>query len=257
MSRNQQIVILAIAAIIGIGLFAGAYIKKHPDAFKGGGKPQVETAQPQPGKSSPLPAYTGAPPAPRGDYNPEQNKAAEEVTSQFRLLGAAIGAAVSRRKLKMENFEKLSFGGAAEAVDPAHAVFNPGGLVRFKPMFNKWLTQEDMDKVTARKNVQVLYSLRRMQDKDGTLDALYAVIHSPSDKFCQSTRRVMETKSPLKFAPDNSQAVTDPPGTIDKSLLMKKPLLPACLLSPDGRMYWVYPLRVRYMRAKSNTWQSY
>ena len=286
MSRNQQIIILVVAIIFSVALVLGAYLKKNPDAFKRGGgeqqqqvqqdiqpvrppvqnvvdnnkqlKPDVQKNlqeyqkyQQQLQEARKRPAYVNQ--APSQGFNAEANAAVGEVVGQLRLLGAALTRAVSRRKLKMEYFERLSFGGT-EGVDPNYAVFNPEGIIKFKPMMGKWISQDTLNKVSATKKGRLLYSLRRQKDKyGGTTDVLYAVVPFPSDGLCKMARYSATISSVLPFAADNRSVVEDAPGTLEKAYFKES----LCVTMSDGKRIFLYPLRLRHMTKGTTVWQSY
>lgn len=190
--------------------------------------------------------------APRGDYDPKANAAASELTGQFRLLSAALARALKHRQILMEDFEKLSFGGATPDVDPAYAVFNPEGVIRFKPMFGKWIDQEILDRLTQAGAGRIFYSLRRQQVEHGDArDTLYAVIPFPSDKLCHAVPLNTHISEFLHFAPDNSEIVEDPPGTLDPKHFEQ----PSCITMPDGTRLFLYPLRQRQI--DTPPWKGY
>ncbi len=252
MTRNQQWILIAIAAVIGAALVVGIIKKKFPDVAQGG-KPGVESVATGP-DGQPVPAvapYTGAPPAPRGDYDPKLNQTIQAVTGQLRMLDSAIARAIMRKKLGFEEFEKLHFGGAADNVDPAYAVFNPEGKIKFRPMMGAWIDQAMLDSVTKQKNMHIYYSLRRQSDAVGTTDALFAVIPSPVDTFCKRVRLAYKVKPALKFAANNGQVVTDEAGAIPNDAMK----VPSCITSGDGRVYYFHPLRARFLRKGGTMWQ--
>lgn len=190
--------------------------------------------------------------APRGDYDPKANAAVRELTGQFRLLSAALARALKRRQIRIEDFEKLSFGGAAPDVDPAYAVFNPEGIIRFKPMFGKWIDQEILDMLTQTGAGRIFYSLRRQQIDHGDVrDTLYAVIPFPTDKLCRAVPLNAHINEILHFAPDNREIVEDPPGALDPKHFEQ----PSCITMPDGTRLFLYPLRQRQM--DTPPWKAY
>ncbi len=252
MTRNQQWILIAIAAVIGAALVVGVIKKKFPDVAKRG-TPGVESAANVDGfQTGPIvPAYTGAPPAPRGDYDPKLNQTIQVVTGQLRMLDSAIARAIMRKKIGFEEFEKLNFAGVVANADPAYAVFNPEGKIKFRPMAGAWIDQAALDGVTKQKNMRIYYSLRRQSDAAGTTDALFAVIPSPADKFCERVRLAYKVKPTLKFAADNGQIVTDETGAIPNDAMK----VPSCITSGDGRTYYFHPLRVRFLRKGGTMWQ--
>ncbi len=253
MTRNQQWILIAIAAVIGAALVVGVIKKKFPDMIRGG-KPGVEGQQAAGARTdnpNNLPVYTGAPPAPRGDYNPKLNPALQTVQGQLRLLETAISHAVMKKQIGFEDFEKLHFGGASANVDPAYAVFNPEGKIKFRPMMGAWIDQPTLDLVTKQKGMRVWYTLRRQPDTAGTTDTLYAVIPAPSDAFCKRVRLGYKLRPALKFATDNTQIVTDEAGAIPNDAMK----VPSCLTAGDGRVYYFHPLRLRFLRNGGTMWQ--
>ena len=54
MSRNQQIIILVIAVVFSVALVIGAYLKKHPEAFKGDSQQQAQQQGTQQGDQPPV-----------------------------------------------------------------------------------------------------------------------------------------------------------------------------------------------------------
>lgn len=252
MTRNQQWILIAIAAVIGAALVVGIIKKKYP-AIATRGTPGVETPAPGNGfQTAPLaPAYTGAAPAARGDYDPKLNQMIQVVTGQLRMLDAAIARAIMRKKIGFEEFEKLNFAGVVANADPAYAVFNPEGKIKFRPMAGAWINQATLDAVTKQKNTRIYYTLRRQSDASGTTDALFAVIPSPIDKFCERVRLAYKVAPTLKFAADNAQVVTDEVGAIPNDAMK----VPSCITSGDGRVYYFHPLRVRFLRKGGTMWQ--
>lgn len=253
MTRNQQWILIAVAAFIGGALVVGVIKKKFPHIIKGG-KPAVEGQQvagtPRYDNPNNLPVYTGAPPAPRGDYNPKLNPAIQAIQGQFRLLESAIARSVMKKQVGFDDFEKLSFGGAT-GVDPAYAVFNPDGKIKFRPMMGAWIDQPTLDLVTSQKGMRVWYSLRRQADETGTTDTLYAVVPAPTETFCKRVRLGYKLRPALKFAADNSQIVTDEADAIPNDAMK----VPSCLTSGDGRIYYFHPLRLRFLRKGGTMWQ--
>lgn len=294
MSRNQQIIILVVAVLFSAALVFGAYLKKNPDAFKRDGAQQQaqqqQSQQQAQQQGQPIrrpvqnvvdnnqnlspevkknlqeyqdyqrklqetrhrPAYVNQ--APRGNFNAEVNAAVGEIVGQLRLLSTALGKVVIQRKLKMEYFERLSFEGVSAGVDPNYAVFNPHGLIKFKPMLGKWIDQKTLDAATASKKGRLMYSLRRQYDKyGGKTDVLYAVIPFPTDELCGMAKYKVALKTVLSFAADNKQVVEDPPGTLDKPHFKDS----LCVSMSDGKRIFLYPLRLRHMTKGTNNWQSY
>jgi len=251
MTRNQQWILIAVAAVIGAALVVGVIKKKFPQVA--GGKPAIETAAKTPdGKPvKVIEPYKGAPPAPRGDYDPKLNQTIQSVMGQLRMLDSALARAVMRKKLGFDEFEKLHFGGASANVDPAYAVFNPEGKIKFRPLMGAWIDQATLDAVTKQKNMRIYYSLRRQTDLSGTTDALYAVIPAPTEKFCKQARMAYKIKPALKFAADNGVIVTDEAGAIPNDAMK----LPSCITSGDGRVYYFHPLRARFLRKGGTMWQ--
>lgn len=252
MTRNQQWILIAVAAMIGAALVIGV-IKKQKSTVATGARPPVEAKAniPLGRDGKPIPAYTGAPPAPRGDYDPKLNHTIQSVTGQLRMLDSALARAIMRKKLGFEDFEKLHFGGASDNVDADFAVFNPEGKVKFRPLGGAWIDQASLDALTRQKGMRIYYSLRRQADNSGTTDGLYAVIPSPTEKFCKHVRMAYTIKPALKFANDNGQIVTDEMGTIPNDAMK----VPSCITSGDGRVYYFHPLRTRFLRKGGTMWQ--
>lgn len=289
MSRNQQIIILVVAVVFSLALVIGAYLKKHPEVIKGDPQQQAQQQAMQQGDQPPVrppvenvldnnknlsadarknleeyqeyqrklqesrqrPAYTNQ--ASRAGFDAEGNAAVGEFIGQMRLLSAALGKAVSKRKLKMEYFERLSFGGTA-GVDPNYAVFNPQGLIKFTPMMGKWISQESLNAMTVTKKGRLMYSLRRQKDKyGGVTDVLYAVVPFPSDGLCKMAHYKAQLPTVLSFAADNKSVVEDPMGTLEKAYFKES----LCVTMSDGKRVFLYPLRLRHMTKGTNHWQSY
>lgn len=253
MTRNQQWALIAIAAVLGAALVIG-FLKKQNGPVVIGGKTIIEGTATPPAvgrDGKPVRYYTGAPPAPRGDYDPKLAPTMQAVMGQFRMLEAALARAIMKKKLGYDDLEKLHFGGAADNVDPAYAVFNPDGHVRFRPMAGAWVTQAELDLLTTKKGMRIYYSLRRQSDNSGTTDGLYAVIPSPTEKFCKRAGVAYTTKAALKFAADNTQIVTDEANAIPNNAMK----VPACITSGDGRVYYFHPLRTRFLRKGGAMWQ--
>lgn len=252
MTRNQQWILIAVAAVIGAALVIGVLKKKDGPAVIGGKTAVQGTAPVATNRDgTPIKPYTGAPPAPRGDYDAKANQMMQVVQGQLRMLESAIARAVLKKKLGYEDFEKLHFGGADANVDPAFAVFNPEGHIKFRPLAGAWIDQAALDAVTAQKGMRIYYSLRRQSDNSGTTDGLYAVIPSPSDKLCKRAGAAYAIKPALKFAATNAQIVTDEAGAIPNNAMK----VPACITSGDGRVYYFHPLRVRFLRKGGTMWQ--
>ncbi|HYD18333.1 MAG TPA: hypothetical protein VEF76_07635 [Patescibacteria group bacterium] len=253
MTRNQQWIIIAIAAIVGSALVIGIIKKKYPELLQR--KPAASgpaTAGGAPAATDkPVKYYTGAPPAPRGDYDPKLNGIMQGVVGQMRMLGAAIGNAAQRKRIALEDLEKLHFGGVSDKVDPAYAVFNPDGRIKFRPLMGAWIDQATLDRVTTAKNMRLYYSLRRQTDASGTTDTLFAVIPNPTEKFCRLTRLSLKAKQQLTFAADNTKPVAEAPGTFTGEALLR----PSCILSTDNRLYWFAPLASRFLAPGGTMWQ--
>lgn len=248
MTRNQQWVLIAVAAVIGAALVIGVLKKQNGPIVLGAGKTVPVATTPDVKANS---TSTGVTPVPPHNYDPKLAPTIQAVQGQFRMLEVSIARAIMKKKLGYEELEKLHFGGAAENVDPAYAVFNPDGNVRFRPMGGAWISQANLDMVTTQKGMKIYYSLRRQSDNSGTTDGLYAVIPSPSPQFCKKAGVAYTTKPALKFAADNSQIVTDEAGAIPNNVMK----VPACVTSGDGRVYYFHPLRTRFLRKDGTMWQ--
>lgn len=248
MTRNQQWVLIAVAAVIGAALVIGVLKKQNGPIVLGADKTAPIATTPVATSATPNNAVA---PSPRGNYDPKLAPTIQAVQGQFRMLEVSIARAVMKKKLGYEELEKLHFGGAANNVDPAYAVFNPDGNIRFRPLGGAWISQANLDMVTTQKGMKIYYSLRRQSDNSGTTDGLYAVIPSPSPQFCKKAGVAYTTKSALKFAADNGQIVTDETDAIPNNVMK----VPACVTSGDGRVYYFHPLRTRFLRTGGTMWQ--
>lgn len=283
MSRNQQIIILVLAILVSVGLVTGAYIKKHPNAFRSASDNTQAEAPATPVKNGKgqtgqhptprQPVYTppvaqNAKPQPRVEKPTAQNykgnglykdnpvvatnAAVRTVVGQMRLLSVSITGAILRGKIGYEHLEQLDF--TPENADSGEdmSVFNPQGLVRFHPLLNKWIDQDLLDQVTSQPGQAIWYSLRRQQDSTAMIDVLYAIIPYPSAALCGATMQHFTLSSNLQLANDNGQVVPDSAGYFPKGVYKA----PACLFTPDKKAFWVYPLRTRLLRPGSRSWQA-
>ena len=253
MKSNQLILgFLGVAILLFLG--AVAYKLSH----HAGGKTSVEPAKPPVATavSVPPPAPPPPPTAPATTIKPVKDALKAGVLNpifyvqaKMRLLKQGLTAALNSHRVHLDDFEKLSFDPGA-STDPYNA-FNPNGLVRYTPLDNTWLDQSAIDSITTKKGTPLVYNVRRTVDKMGTTDVLYAVIPNIAAANCGVAAGNVNFAAPaaLEVQSDTHTIVEDPPGM---------PVLDAagCAFMPDGRILWLYNLKVRYQHHGETRWGS-
>jgi len=195
--------------------------------------------------------YKGALPAPT-PANTVSTESMQMLTGNLNLLKATLTNALNDGKITLNDLEKLHFGGVSPKIDPMYAVFNPRGNIGFHPLMNQWINQKLLDHLTTQKDMPLIFSLRRMADaKKRTTDTLFAIVPNPVPQLCIRTQQMLSVSATFKFEADNSTVVVDDGRVMP--LLMK----PACLVTPDKRVYYFYPLRHRTFIAGDKAWKTY
>ncbi len=274
-SFQKSIIIAALAALVVGGGIAVVYKKKHDAvvekheqqvmAVQSGkeviigvdheGEPVTAPASLPRARTEARPVnvigtYTGAAPVTRENYI--SSGTTQMLTGNLRLLQQSITAALQTKQITLADLEKLSFGGVDPKVDPNFAVFNPQGKIRFKPMINQWIDQKLRDQLTTQAGMPLIFNLRRLTDASRTTtDILYAILPNPVPQVCIDTKQVLAVNAAFKLEVDNQTIVTDDPGVM--------PVLrsPACLQTPDKKVFMFYPLRARVWRAGGRQWGSF
>jgi hypothetical protein len=245
-----------------VAVFAAGIVYKVTQ--KGGGKPPVQApvaapapapapavamSRPVPVPPSPTaPATTVNPNAPKGMLQSGHLNPIFYIQTKMRFLRTGVTAAMNRRSVTLEDFDKLDFSPAA-STNP-YNVFNPNGKVGYKPNDGAWIDQATVDAVTTRKGTPLVYNLRRTKDSKGTLEVLYAMIPNISPKACGAAagNKDYSSRSEIAIEPDNHTIVDDPPGM---------PVIEmGCLHTPGNKIVWMYQIKLRYMRNGDNRWGS-
>jgi hypothetical protein len=242
-------VVLAIALVGGII----AYKSKHH-----GGTTAVQPPAPAVAKANApkQPAAPPAPTAPATTIKPVKDALKEGILNpiffietKMQMLKRGIMVALNSRQLKLEDFEKLSFDATA-TTDP-YNVFNPNGVIRYAPMDGVWLDQSIIDRVTSKKGSPLVFNVRRVTDQLGTSEILYAVIPNIAVQNCGVAAGSVDysSQAALTVEPDTHTIVDDPPG-------MPVVQGSACIHMPDGRVVWLYNLKMRYKHTGETRWGS-
>ncbi|MDE1153802.1 MAG: hypothetical protein PW788_14805 [Micavibrio sp.] len=195
--------------------------------------------------------YKGAAPA-AASAQTVSTATIQMLTGNLNLLKSTLTSALNEGKITLNDLEKLHFGGVSNNIDPMYAVFNPKGNIKFHPMLNQWINQKLLDKLTTQKNMPLIFSLRRMADaKKRTTDTLFAIVPNPVPELCIATQQTLSVTAPFKLEVDNSVIA------MDDGRVMPLLLKPACLVTPDKRVYYFYPLRHRTFIAGDKAWKTY
>ncbi|MEZ0262421.1 MAG: hypothetical protein ACAH80_15560 [Alphaproteobacteria bacterium] len=249
--KNKPLVIVIVLMLALLAVFGVIYYKKHSakqtsveqtttSASSTSSKPQVPV-------TSSTPAY--APPA--AAANDLSAAPVFYLQAHMKGLQRGITSALNRQKIKLADLDKLYFGGG-EAPDPNYAVFNPNGLIAFKPAGGKWFGQDLVDKIAKVKGTKLVYNLRRSTDSRGKItDVLYAIIPNVDAAHCgvQAGNEQYATTSQFKIAPDNDTIIED---TAEIPIMQI-----GCLMDNTHKISWVYRLKLRTQVGSGKAWGSY
>lgn len=249
--KNKPLVIVIVLMLVLLGVFGVIYMKKH----SGKGTDAVQTAATAT-TTAPVKPVTGPTPAPAFSPPPAAAKdlAAKPIfylQQHMKGLHRGITAAMNSQRIKLADLEKLYFGGG-DAPDPNYAVFNPNGLVRFKPAGGKWFGQDLVDKIAKVKGTKLVYNLRRITDSKGRItDVLYAMIPNVDASNCGMTagNEQYAFTGQFKIAPDNNTIIEDTPDTPIMNI--------GCLMDNTHQITWVYRLKLRTQVGPNKAWGSY
>ena len=165
----------------------------------------------------------------------------------MQMLRQGLTSAFNTRRIALADLEKLDFS-TAPSTDP-YNVFNPNGKVGYVPVNGIWIDQALIDKLTTKKGTPLVYNVRRVTDKEGTSETLYAVIPNIAAANCGvgAGNQIYASNAPLAIENDNHTIVDDPPGmpVIDNG----------CVQTPAG-LVWFYKLRLRYKHTGQDNWGS-
>jgi hypothetical protein len=252
MMNNKPLVIVIVLMLLVLGAFGTIYMKKNA-AKQAGGQPvaassSTTTTSPSTAVKSATPAYTPPPAAVVKDL---AAKPIFYLQQHMKGLQRGITAALNRRKITLGDFEKLYFGGG-NAPDPNYAVFNPNGLIAFKPAGGKWFGQDLIDKIAKVKGTKLVYNLRRTTDAKGKItDVLYALIPNVDASNCgmAADNEQYAFTGTFKIAPDNNTIIEDTPDTPIMNI--------GCLMDSTHQITWVYRLKLRTQVGMNKAWGSY
>jgi hypothetical protein len=248
--KNKPLVIVIVLMLLGLAAFGAIYMKKHSVKQTD----VQQTASATPGSKSQVPVTSSTP-----AYTPPPAAVAKDLAAapvfylqqQMKGLQRAITASMNRQKIKLADLDKLYFGGG-NAPDPAYAIFNPNGLVGFKPAGGKWFGQDLVDKIAKVKGTKLVYNLRRITDAKGKItDVLYAIIPNVDASNCgvAADNEQYAYTGTFKIAPDNNTIIEDTPDTP----IMKI----GCLMDSTHSITWVYRLKLRTQVGVNKAWGSY
>jgi hypothetical protein len=250
--KNKPLVIVIVLMLLGLAAFGAIYMKKHSakqtDANQTAATSSTTGSKPQVPVASSTPNYTPPPAAAAKDIAALPIFYLQE---NMKGMQRAITAALNRRKITLADLDKLYFGGNA-APDPAYAVFNPTGLVGFKPAGGKWFGQDLVDKIAKVKGTKLVYNLRRITDGKGKVtDVLYAIIPNVDAANCgmAAGNDQYAYTGQFKIAPDNNTIIEDTPDTPIMQI--------GCLMDNTHTITWVYRLKLRTQAGPSKAWGSY
>ncbi|TAL38014.1 MAG: hypothetical protein EPN97_04400 [Alphaproteobacteria bacterium] len=257
--KSNQLIIGFLAIAVAVFLAGVVYKVTH----KGGGRPPVQapapasTPAPTVAVSRPTPAPPPPPTAPATTINPNASKGMLQtghlspifyIQAKMRMLKTGVTAALNRRSVTLDDFDKLDFAPVA-STDP-YNVFNPNGKIAYKPNDGAWIDQALVDAVTTKKGTPLVYNLRRTTEPKGTLEVLYAMIPNISPKACgvAAGNKDYSSRVEIGIEADNHTIVDDPPG------------MPAiemgCLHTPGNKIVWMYQIKLRFMRNGDDRWGS-
>lgn len=254
MKSNQLIFgFLGVAVLLFIGAIAYKF------AHHGPGKTAVQPASPG-AVTAPVtataPQAPPAPTAPATTVKPVKDALKAGVLNpiffvqtKMQMLKRGLTAALNQRKITLVDLDKLSFDPGA-STDP-YNVFNPNGQIRYSPMDGVWLDQDIIDKLTTKKGTPLVFNMRRVTDKQGTSETLYAVIPNIAPTSCGvgAGNAEFTTRAALDVEPNNHAIIDDPAGM---------PIIDAagCVHMSDGRILWLYNLKTRYQHKGETRWGS-
>jgi len=251
--KNKPLVIVIVLMLLGLAAFGAIYMKKHS---------AKQDAPEQAAASTDYPAsadYSKASAANAPANTPPPAAAAKDLSvkpvfylqQQMKGLQRGITAALNRQQIKLADLDKLYFGGN-NAPDPKYAVFNPEGLIRFKPADGKWFGQDLVDKIAKVKGTKLVYNLRRITDAKGKItDVLYAIIPNVDASNCgvAAGNEQYAFTGTFKLAPDNNTIIEDTPDTPIMNI--------GCLMDSTHTITWVYRLKLRTQVGLNKAWGSY
>ena len=242
---------LGVAVVLFIGMIAYKFSHHGNDGKTAVQPPAVATAN--------TPAAPQAPPAPTApatNVKPVKDALKAGVLNpifflqtKMQMLKRGLTAALNSRRIRLEDLDKLTFDTNA-TTDP-YNVFNPNGQIRYSPMDGVWLDQKVIDQLTTKAGSPLVFNMRRVVDKQGTSEILYAVIPNIAPKNCGvgAGNADYASKQDLAIEPDNHTVVEDPS-------TMPVILVAGCVHMSDGRIVWMYNLKTRYQHKGETRWGS-
>lgn len=248
--KNKPLVIVIVLMLLGLAAFGAIYMKKHS---------AKQDVPDYPASADYSKASTAASKAAATPYTPPPAAVAKDLAVEpvfylqqhMKGLERGITAALNRQKIKLADLEKLYFGGN-DAPDPAYAVFNPNGLIRFRPEGGKWFGQDLVDRVAKVKGTKLVYNLRRITDAKGKVtDVLYALIPNANASSCGPAAGNAQYVygGTFRLAKDNSTIVEDTPDT---------PIMQnGCLMDSTHTLTWVYRIKLRTQAGPNKAWGSF